>query len=459
MKLCLKDVVKCMPDARPFNVPAETEFQRVDIAHIPSFDGREPDGQTLYVCTYEHDADADGWYLDGFDRTRKIGELAGRPNLVLLVDHRVPASALTDAPHVRVRDVHEAVNRLRKCVLERVSPSAVGVTGSVGKTTAAALFQQVLSKAAPCARAYTKRLTPLTLSSWIVNDLEPEHRYLSLEYAMHRKHHVARLADLLRPEMATFLNVRGDHVGFGDIASLDDIVVAKSALMERAQHRVYNADDPLLRSRIGSGDFCVSITDPNASAYARLDGEVLCLRFPEMGTELSFRPYLRTHLFLYQTAAAGLIGLLQGVSPKDIGDALGDFQPEENRIAWCEVGDRKVLLDGEMTSGDRLVELGSHQYHQSALLIDRLDFGEAEPSEQLCSRVADAFEGFDVVRLADSAENRRLVEQWGWEADIVSPAEMLRDIADAAFVVLHSGGLFRSGRGGADLLPHLGGKG
>jgi hypothetical protein len=423
-------------------------FGRVDAAHIPVFDRSPPDGRVLYCCVYEDRPEQEGWYSVPFDRTGAVR--TPREGHVFLVDGRVdatlPAEALVGVPHIRVPDVHGAVEALREYVVATVDPRVVGVTGSVGKTTTVALIQDLLDRLEPCARAYSKRLTPLTLASCLINDLEPEHRFLALEYAMHRRHHVRELARLLPPDFGLLLNLRPDHKGMGGITSLEEIVRAKVPLLEAASTRFVNADEPRLSGHRGMGYHTFSLRDPGADAFVEAEAgsaERALLHLRDLDRPLSFRPYVRTRLFFYQAAAAALVARVLGVPPGAVVEGLEGFVPAEERIRWVSMGGRPVLFDGEITSIDRLLELSRHHYATSLLLVHALEVGDADLEGQTAG-MPDLLLGFDDVRVLDTEQTRPVAERQGMR--LTSGREWREGIEDYDFVVLHSGGYWRDHR-------------
>ncbi|MFW6330132.1 MAG: Mur ligase family protein [Gemmatimonadota bacterium] len=436
------------PYATFHGLDGPVSFGRVDAAHVPAFDREVPDGPVLYCCVYEDRRADEGWYSVRFDRTGAVR--TPREGHVFLVDGRadatLPAGVLARAPHIRVPDVHDSIQVLREYVVATVRPRVVGVTGSVGKTTAVALARDMLDRAGPCARAYSKRLTPLTLASCLINGLDAEHRFLTLEYAMHRRHHVRELARLLRPDCGVLLNLRPDHKGMGGITSLEEIVRAKVPLLEAASTRFVNADEPRLSAHRGKSYYTFSLHDPGADAFveddARGAGRAL-LHLRGLDRPLRFRPYVRTRLFFYQAAAAALVARVAGVPPEAVVDALEAFVPAEERIRWVSMAGRPVLFDGEVTSIDRLRELSRHHYATSLLLVHTLEVGDADMDGQTAG-MPDLLRGFDDVRFLDTEVNRPVAQRRGMR--LTSLGEWHEGIEEYDFVVLHSGGYWRDHR-------------
>lgn len=344
------ETIRAILDAGVHNVSDGTSFRRLNVAYIREFERKKvEDGNELYFIVYEDNPKKEGWYINAFDRTKNIPKLGQRSDIVFVVDSRVSDSDMHGLKYIRVRDVFIAIDRLREHVLSTINPIVVGVTGSIGKTTTAAMIQSILSRRFECGRVYSKRLTPLTLSSWIVNYLDPSHQVLSLEYSMYRPHHIEVLTRILRPDVGVLLNIKRVHLGVTGINTLFDILAAKRPLVEKAEKAMLNADDPLILSLKRKEDFTFSLTDPNTDAFLESDGDEALVRLNLTSQSIRFRPYIRTDLFYYQSLASALATSFLGVSAEDISDALDHFRPAEDRIKWINVMGENFLFDGDVT--------------------------------------------------------------------------------------------------------------
>ena len=327
----------------------------------------------------------------------------------------------------------------------------IGVTGSVGKTTGAAIIQSVLEKKFNCGRIYSKRLTPLTLSSWLVNLLDPMHQLLVLEYSMYRKNHIDILTDILKPDMGVFLNVRRMHLGVQGINTVDDIIEGKRSLIDKSRLGLLNLDDPLVSRLKRKGDLGFSLTDAKADAFISTVGNEAVLFLNYMNQAVRFVPYVKTSLFYYQASVAGLLGSLLGISPDIIAEALESFRPAENRISWIDVRGHEVLFDGDVTISARMASLAEHHYASSILLIHSFDFGE-ENVELQVEDFARVFSRFTEVRVLDIEENGTVVSKYSLRGVIfVEKDRFFSDLSRFQFKVLHFGTYFRK-HGNLDFL-------
>ena len=142
-----------------------------------------------------------------------------------------------------------ALGRLSRYLIDRSSGDglcAIGITGSVGKTSTKDLLAQVLEQAGPTVAAAgnlnNELGVPLT-----VGRIDAGTRFLVLEMGARGIGHIAYLCDIAPPRVGVVLNVGQAHVGeFGGQAA---IAQAKGELVESLPAdgwAVLNIDDPLV---------------------------------------------------------------------------------------------------------------------------------------------------------------------------------------------------------------------
>jgi UDP-N-acetylmuramoyl-tripeptide--D-alanyl-D-alanine ligase len=148
------------------------------------------------------------------------------------------------ATAVVVDDTATALMNLGVAARARISGGVVGITGSVGKTTTKDLIRRCLSasfRTVASERSYNNELgLPLTL----VNAPD-DAQWLVLEMGARGLGHIARLAQVARPDVGIVTSVALAHVEyFGD---LDSVARAKSELVTALPESgiaVLNFDDP-----------------------------------------------------------------------------------------------------------------------------------------------------------------------------------------------------------------------
>ncbi|MFG1945408.1 UDP-N-acetylmuramoyl-tripeptide--D-alanyl-D-alanine ligase [Nonomuraea sp. NPDC048826] len=164
----------------------------------------------------------------------------------------VLAARPVGVPALVVEDVQAALGQLARHVLGRISPTVIGLTGSVGKTTTKDLLAQTLERhdvTVATDRSFNNELgLPLT-----VLRADAATRYLVLEMGAGRKGDLTYLTGLAPPRIGLVLNVGTAHVermGTGPA----DVAQVKGELVEALApdgFAVLNADDPYVAGMAG----------------------------------------------------------------------------------------------------------------------------------------------------------------------------------------------------------------
>lgn len=144
MKIALEDVLAVEPSAEIRC--AAREFDYVDVVDFSTKPDIASGSRALWCVTKSTTEEDLSWYGAGFDRSAKVGEVGSRHRewVVLTENHQAVGSASNRC--ILVSDVAKFLERLHRHVITVVAPVVVGVTGSVGKTTCAALLEDVFSR-------------------------------------------------------------------------------------------------------------------------------------------------------------------------------------------------------------------------------------------------------------------------------------------------------------------------
>ncbi len=441
MKINLTLLRQLLVEAQFFGFEGDEEFDQLNIAHLKQFETQNAKS-ILYFAVYEDHPEKEGWYNNAFDRTKNIDSLKKDNRYSFVLDERVSIDKCSGLRCIYVQDIFAAIAAIHAYVLSQCKPLVIGITGSVGKTTTSALMEDVISTTYTCKRIYSKRITPLTLISWLVNYLDEDDEILVLEYSMYRPHHIRALTKILPPHWAIFLNIEKMHLGVEGINTVEDILASKEALTESASLSVLNQDDSLVMKAKRNDLRSFSTKSKKANAFI-LEQSLDSVKILSIDTTISFRPYIRTNLFLHQSLAVSTVAVLLHIPGTTIGDALSEFRPEENRILWLDYKDHKILFDGDVTISGRLKALAENSYKRTLLSIAHFDFGEENVSLQL-ELFNTVFSLFSEVRVLNNENNAKLVDLYGFNnIHFVDHIDQYNDFSKFDFIVVHYGIYFR----------------
>ena len=239
-----------------------------------------------------------------------------------------PLDIPDDSSSFHVSSSLEALQRLAAWWRARHNTRVVGVTGSVGKTTAKELIAAVLS------RRYRVLTSPANLNTEIgipltLLQLRAEHERAVLEMAMYQRGDIALLARICAPQIGVVMNVGPVHLE--RVGYIGGIVAAKAELVEALRAdglAVLNGDDARVstfasRTRARVVYFGVS---PQCQVRAEdvrgrgLDGISFRL-ITEAGTVDVDCPLAGKH-HVYPALAAAAVALNEGMTLAEVAEAL-----------------------------------------------------------------------------------------------------------------------------------------
>ncbi|MEO8207982.1 MAG: UDP-N-acetylmuramoyl-tripeptide--D-alanyl-D-alanine ligase [Chloroflexota bacterium] len=311
--------------------------------------------------------------------------------LVSVAPDPMTLASLGDVTIVSAADPLAALHAISAGWRARFTPLVVGVTGSVGKTSAKEAIATVLS-----ARGQTLRTEgnenneiglPLTLLRMSRDDV-----HAVVEMGMYTGGEITQLARMAQPHVGVVTSIQGVHLS--RIGSLEAITNAKAELVEALPGdgvAVLNADDPRVlglarrtAARVITYGFAKS-ADVRVQRVRSLGvrGMRFQLRFaspPAAGTEPVTIPALG-RLSVHNAAAAAAVGVAVGMQPGEIAQALAGGWSAPHRAQLVRAGDLTIIDDSynaspaSMTAALEL--LGGLPGRRIAVLGEMFELGDA----------------------------------------------------------------------------------
>jgi UDP-N-acetylmuramoyl-tripeptide--D-alanyl-D-alanine ligase len=265
---------------------------------------------------------------------------------------RYPAqSGLTKPGLLAVDDTLIALQTLAAAVRKLWGKTAIGITGSMGKTTTKEAMAHLLSSRYRVHKTKGNFNNHFGLPLGLLT-LEPEYDLAVVEMGMSHAGEIAALARIAQPNEGVVTTVAPVHLEFFD--SLAGIARAKYELIESLPHggtAILNGDDPYV-SQFGR-DFKGKVVMFGMKATADVRAENIEVLGPE-GTRFDLitqelrqtviSPLLGTHN-VYNVLAAAAVALEHGITPSDIAAALPTLEPADKRGQVVQLGNITVLND------------------------------------------------------------------------------------------------------------------
>jgi alanine racemase len=306
-----------------------------------------------------------------------------------------PALRAGGATCVVVPDTRQALQAWARAILARQAVKIIGVTGSVGKTTAKEAIATALAGQFPIFRnrANYNGLYGLPIA---LGELRPEHRVAVLEMAADHCGEMARLCEIAPPHIAVVTTVEPAHLEtFG---SLDAIAREKGALVAALPPgglAVLNADDPrvaAMRDYTTARVLTFGACEPRPGAAApdivarNITVTREGLRFDvetPVGRDHVHFPLLGRHQ-VYAALAAIAVGLACEMPLAAILARLADMPRIPGRLNPLEGRRGSLLLDDTYSSSPAAAEAALETLaalegrRKIAVLGDMLELGAAE---------------------------------------------------------------------------------
>ena len=249
-----------------------------------------------------------------------------------------------------VPEVFAALRTLGSYCRARMDMPVLGVTGSVGKTTAKEMCAAVLSE------HYNTYKTPGSMNGQVgvpiaLMGLGSEVEAAVIEMGISLRGEMEKLGKVVRPNMAVFMNIADAHLEA--LQSREGILEEKAMLLcasEPSAPVFVNGDDPLLlaydfgRKKIsfGLGDHCdVRAVGQKSSA----DGASQSCRILFEDRDISVTIPAYGNYMVYAALAAASVGLYLGLSDAEIVRGIAGYATVGHRS-------RIVRLKGGMTLVD-----------------------------------------------------------------------------------------------------------
>lgn len=303
---------------------------------------------------------------------------------VVVLEKRVAAGV--DYPHIAVDSAEEALTTLAQNNRNQSDALVVGVTGSVGKTTAKSMVTDVLSVAFPGMQSpysFNNHLgVPLTLLK-----LKPEHEFAVVEIGASAPGETCALALTARPEFGLVTRIAPAHLqGF---RTLDAVRKEKEHLIRALPQTgiaFLNADDPLVLQMAQAAN-CRVVTfgetteaDVRASNIRTADESL----YLSIGSTEFHVPICGRHNSVAALAAIA-IGMEVGLSPSLIQSGLNQFKAAPGRCNVQKIGPWTIIDDtynsspASVRAAVRTMADFSNCHHRILVIGDMLDLGDQSP--------------------------------------------------------------------------------
>ena len=287
-------------------------------------------------------------------------------------------------PLILVPDVQTALEQICAEYRRDLRLPVIGITGSVGKTSAKEMISAVLSQRLNVLKT-DKNLNNQIGVPMTISRIRPEHQAAVVEMGISGFGEMSVLAQIARPDMAVFTLIGHAHLEF--LHDLDGVLRAKTEMLDFMADDapvLINGDDEKLRGlqcrqkkiSFGLGENC-DVRAENITLSPT--GETLCdIVYGERRIPVEIRAYGR-HM-IYAALEGAAVGLLMGLSDEEIVKGIASFETVGRRAAVCDTG-FITLIDDSYNANPDSVKCGIDSLMKMpgrhvCILGDMLELGE-----------------------------------------------------------------------------------
>ena len=320
-----------------------------------------------------------------------------------------------DYPAIIVDDPRIALGDIAREERKRIGFKAVGVTGSVGKSTTKEMIATVLEGSFRIAKTPANHNNDIGMPMAIL--AMPEDTEVAvLEMGMNHFREMAYLSSIGQPDIGVIVNIGTMHIEH--LGSIEGIRKAKLEILEGMAPEaklILNGNDPMLRTLPEEPVQGITYFGSDEGCAVRAED------IREEDGMLSFYAAAKCHRFLVQMQLEGLhyvpdamaavsVALELGVPGVLIQERLHMFRNMAGRQEIYRRGNYTIISDcynaGPESMAAALAVLGKKEGRKVAVLGDMLELGDCAWAEQ-----------YRIGRIA--AENAELIFAYGPNADRV----------------------------------------
>lgn len=259
---------------------------------------------------------------------------------------------------ILVSNVASALKRLAAYYRSTLNIPVIGITGSVGKTTAKEMVAAVLSqkyKVLKTEKNLNNELgVPLT-----VFRIEPEHELAVIEMGISDFGEMTRLAEMVRPTMAVYTKI--GHAHLEHLHDREGVLRAKTEMVSYIPESgilFLNADDDLLSGYTCRQKRVLYGTGENADVFARnikLSSEGTACDIVCGDRVISCTvPAYGSHI-VYAALEGAAVGIELGLSDKQIADGIRSFVTVGRRASVTDTGYITLIDDCYNANPDSVI--------------------------------------------------------------------------------------------------------
>ncbi|MBM3211275.1 UDP-N-acetylmuramoyl-tripeptide--D-alanyl-D-alanine ligase [Candidatus Poribacteria bacterium] len=302
-----------------------------------------PDFRVAGISTDSRTLNKDDLFIaligEKFDGHNFVNQAASQGAMGLIVSRDVEEPGIKNL--IFVDDTLKALGDIARLYRSGFNIPVIGISGSNGKTTTKDMAAAILSKKYRVLKN-EGNLNNIIGVSMTLFKLTKAHEAAVIEMGISIPGEMARLTEVVRPDVAVMTNVSATHLEF--LGSIDNVAFEKGILVKSAHRAVLNADDPrvaMMREPVPDKVIFYGLSKGDVLAEdisQDSDGKLEFTLVTSKGRIKIHLPILGKHN-VYNALAAASVGVFFSIELNEIKEALESFVGMSMRM-------QKVTLKG-----------------------------------------------------------------------------------------------------------------
>lgn len=292
-------------------------------------------------------------------------------------------------------DTAKGLAKIASEYLKTISPTVVGITGSVGKTTTRELVTSVL-KSNYSVHSAPKSFNTLIGCSLTILAMRADAQILVLEFGTNHFGEIMEMVGYFPPDLAVITEIAPAHLeGFGDVGG---VLRAKMEICSqpKLKYFVYNADNPMLANAVnnecaaaesvGVGFSSGEVRIKGVSVTIGENGARTKVAYDLMGDAVTAETAVFGAQHAYNIGYALIAAKYFGIDTASAVEALSGFKPLSGRGVVKKVNSTSWVVDEAYNASPKSMlaaienvmdTSGSQSYDRYAVLGGMREMGES----------------------------------------------------------------------------------
>ena len=321
----IKDIIKASKGSLIGNINIEENYNKIKI------DSRKIEKNDIFVAIKGKNIDGHKYIKDAIQKKAKL----------IITSKKIKENT----PYILVKDTTLFLKDMATYIINKINPTIIAITGSMGKTTTRDLIYKLLKNKYKVQTNKKNQNNHIGVPLTIFN-LKKETEILILEMGMNHPKEISYLSSMTHPDISVITNIGSSHIGH--LKSKENILKAKLEILDGMKEKILfvNGDDKYLKNiKINKLHKSGFNKDNNLIGYdINSNLYYSSFKIKYQNKEYKIKTNLPKHL-LNNVINSINIALYLNVNIKDIIKTLKTYKPFEDRMNIVKDKNNNIIIN------------------------------------------------------------------------------------------------------------------